>query len=63
MAFFHLVPPPSGTASGTPSDTASDTPSCTKTVGELAVFISMACDGKIDDMGFSCARGLQLLSF
>jgi hypothetical protein len=54
---------PFDTASSTPSGTASDTPSCTKTVGELAVVTLMTCDGKINDMGFSRGRGLQLLSF
>jgi hypothetical protein len=53
---------PSGTASGTSSDTASDTASNTKNVGELAVVISTACAGRINDMGFVHPRGLQLLS-
>jgi hypothetical protein len=52
---------PSSTTSGTPSGIASDTPSYTKTVGKLAVVILAAYDGKIGDMGFSHARGLQLL--
>jgi hypothetical protein len=40
------------------SDIASGTPSSTKTMGELAVILSEASDGKISDMGFSCAHGL-----
>jgi hypothetical protein len=56
----------SRTESGTPSDTQyctpSGTPSCTKTMGDLAVMVLAASDGRIRDMGFSRACGLQLLN-
>jgi hypothetical protein len=53
---------PFDTQSGTPSDTLSSTPSCTKTMGDLAVMVLVASDGRIKYMGFSRARGLQLLN-
>jgi len=51
-----------GTPSGTQYGTPFDTMSCTKTMGDLVVSISMANDGGIINMGFSCARGIQLLN-
>jgi hypothetical protein len=54
---------PFSTQFGTPSDTLSVTPSCTKTMGDLEVIISTTSNGRIRDMDFLCARGLQLLSF
>jgi hypothetical protein len=53
---------PSDTQSSTPSNTPSDTPFCTKMMGDLAVMVLSASDGRIRDMGFACAHGLQLLN-
>jgi hypothetical protein len=60
----------SGTQSGTPSSTRSGTSptlrptplSYTKTVGDLAVMVLAASDGKIRNMGFARAYPLQLLN-
>jgi hypothetical protein len=53
---------PSGTQSDTPSDTQSGTPSgtlsCKKMMGNLAVMVLATNDGRIKDMGFSCAHGM-----
>jgi hypothetical protein len=52
----------SGTQSGTPSSTQSGTPSCTKTVGDLKIMVLVSSDGRMRDMGFDHACGLQLLN-
>jgi len=49
---------PSGTQSGTPFDT----PSGTKMMGDFAVMVLAASDGRIKNMGFSRARPLKLLN-
>ena len=53
---------PFDTSSSTPSDTTFNTLADTKIVDELAVVISTTCVSKINDMGFSHGRGIQLLS-
>ena len=52
---------PFETASGTSSDIASNTAFNTKNVGELAVVISVACAGRINDISYVHPRGLQIL--
>jgi hypothetical protein len=52
----------SNTPSGTQSSTRSGTPSCTKMMGDLAVMVLAASDGRIRNMGFARACPLQLLN-
>jgi hypothetical protein len=49
-------------SSDTQSGTLSGTPSYTKTMDDLAVMVLVTSDGRIRDMIFSHAHGLQLLN-